>query len=67
MTISVAFDQLGPDNWNDFIGDVVADRRRAGHPLKAFALGAYLRALGPLFTLVEGLVDANKPLGWGAR
>lgn len=66
MTISVAFDQLGPDNWADFIGDVVSDQRRTGHRLKAMALGAWLHVLGPLFTMVER-VGVNRPLDWGAR
>lgn len=66
MTISVAFDQLGSDNWPDFVGDVVAEQRRIGHPLKALALGAWLRVLGPLFTVAEAL-GVNKPLDWGVR
>ena len=35
MTISVAFDQLGPDNWRDFTGDVVSEQRRLGRGGKA--------------------------------
>lgn len=66
MTISVAFDQLGPDNWPDFIGDVVGERRRMGHPLTASALGACLRVLGALFGLGEPL-GVNKAHDWGAR
>ena len=66
MTISVAFDQLGPDNWPDFVGDVVADRRRAGHAFKAALLGGYLRALGPLLGLGES-VGINQPRDWGER
>jgi hypothetical protein len=66
MTISVAFDSLGPDNWGDFIGDAVGDRRRAGKPMKALALGIWLRAVGPLLALQE-MRGANRPTGWGAR
>jgi histone arginine demethylase JMJD6 len=65
-TISVAFDQLGPDNWPDFIGDVVGDRRRAGHALKGLALGAYLRLLGPFLALGE-MFGANGNTVWGVR
>lgn len=66
MTISVAFDQLGTDNWNDFVGDVVAERRRTGKRWKALVLGAYLRALGPVFALMERF-GSNRPLHWGQR
>jgi hypothetical protein len=66
FTISVAFDQLGPDNWRDFIGDVVDERRRAGAPLKALLLGAWLRLAGPLLTLAEAF-GANRRDTWGAR
>jgi hypothetical protein len=66
MTISVAFDSLGPDNWSDFIGDVVDERRRAGKPLKALALGAWLRAVGPLIALQE-MGGANRSTDWGVR
>jgi hypothetical protein len=67
MTISVAFDSLGPDNWPDFIGDVSAEQRRNGKPLKALALSLYLHSLGPLFAVAEALFGANKPIGWGQR
>jgi len=66
MTISVAFDQLGPDNWSDFVGDVVAQRRREGQRFQASMLGAYLHALGPVLGAIEragGLRDSD----WGAR
>ena len=66
MTISVAFDSLGPDNWSDFVGDVVEERRRNRKPLKALALGTWLRAIGPLLTLQE-LGGANRGTRWGAR
>jgi histone arginine demethylase JMJD6 len=66
MTISVAFDSLGPDNWNAFIGDAVGERRRNGKPLKALALGLWLRAVGPLIALQE-LGGANRDTAWGAR
>ena len=66
LTISVAFDQLGPDNWPDFIADVVAQRCRAGKPLKALLLGVYLRLLGPVFAVAERF-GANRRVGWGNR
>jgi len=66
MTISVAFDSLGPDNWRDFIGDVSAENRRIGESLKALALGVYLRSIGPLLSLFE-MFGANKPTRWGQR
>lgn len=65
-TISIAFDQLGPDNWGAFIGDVVEQRQRLGHPVKAFLLGSYLRALGPLLSLAER-AGVNHARGWGKR
>ena len=65
-TISVAFDQLGPDNWGDFVGDVVDERRRKGHPLKAALFGAWLRTVGPLLGLAEH-AGANANDQWGQR
>lgn len=65
-TISVAFDQLGPDNWNDFVGDVADERRRKGHPLKAMLFGGWLRAVGPLLGLAER-TGANANDQWGQR
>ena len=66
MTISVAFDQLGRDNWSDFVGDVVDERQRAGSTLKALAIGAWLRCAGPLLTLAEAF-GANRRDAWGSR
>lgn len=66
MTISIAFDQLGPDNWPDFVGDVCGDSRRSGHALRALAFGTYLRLLGPLLVLTE-LFGANRSRRWGVR
>jgi hypothetical protein len=66
MTISVAFDQLGPDNWRAFIGDVADERRRAGRPLKALAFSAWLSLIGPLLSLAETF-GANRPRDWGQR
>lgn len=66
MTISVAFDQLGPDNWRAFIGDVADERRRTGHPLKALAFSAWLGLIGPLLSLAETF-GANRPRDWGQR
>jgi hypothetical protein len=66
MTISIAFDQLGPDNWPAFISDVVEQRQRLGHPAKAFLLGSYLRLLGPLLGMAE-LFGTNQSTGWKKR
>lgn len=66
MTISVAFDQLGPDNWRDFIGDVVEEKRRAGPRWKAAAVGAYLSLIGPLLSTSERF-GFNAALEWGLR
>ena len=66
MTISIAFDQLGADNWPAFIDDVVDDRRRLGHPVKAVLLGSYLRSIGPLLGATE-LFGVNHSSGWGNR
>ncbi|MBB6188325.1 cupin-like domain-containing protein [Rhodanobacter sp. MP7CTX1] len=66
MTISVAFDQLGPENWRLFVGDVTHERRRLGSPGKALLLGTYLSVLGPLLGLAE-LGGANRHSGWGRR
>ncbi|MFZ0872703.1 MAG: cupin-like domain-containing protein [Rhodanobacter sp.] len=66
MTISVAFDQLGPENWRLFVGDVINERRRLGNPGKALSLGTYLNLLGPLLGLAE-LGGANQHSGWGRR
>jgi len=66
MTISVAFDQLGPDNWNDFVGDVVARARRAGKPWRGYLLGAWLRAIDPVLRVSERF-GANRSASWGRR
>ena len=66
MTISVAFDQLGADNWADFVGDIVAEKRREGRGLRALAVGAYLHALHPLLCAVE-LCGGNRRSDWGSR
>ncbi len=66
MTISVAFDQLGPDNWRSFVADVTDERRRLGKPGGARLLGAFLGMLGPLFGLVENL-GVNRSTTWGKR
>jgi hypothetical protein len=66
MTISVAFDQLGPDNWRDFIGDVASQQRREGRRLNALAHTGWLRAIGPMLALTE-LFGANSHSQWGQR
>ena len=66
FTISVAFDQLGADNWRDFVADVAALRRREGRPATALALRAWLGALGPLLAVGEAL-GMNRERTWGNR
>ncbi|MGH8164998.1 MAG: cupin-like domain-containing protein, partial [Rhodanobacteraceae bacterium] len=66
LTISVAFDQLGIDNWADFIADVGDAQRRLGRRGKAMMLGLYLRALGPLLRLGER-VGVDQSRQWGRR
>lgn len=66
VTISIAFDQLGPSNWRDFTGDVVDEHRRRGQPVKAAMLGAWLRAIQPLLGLAE-LAGGNRRRDWGTR
>jgi histone arginine demethylase JMJD6 len=66
MTISVAFDQLGPDNWRSFVNDVTDERRRSGSQGNAMALGAYLGALGPLLGVAERF-GVNRNREWGQR
>jgi len=66
FTISVAFDQLGADNWSAFVADVVAELNRNGAPAKARLLGMYLRALGPLLRACEFL-GGNRSSYWGRR
>lgn len=66
MTISVAFDQLAPDNWDDFRRDVVAEARRAGRPASALLNGSWLRAVGPVLALHE-LFGGNRRSEWGQR
>ncbi|HJU27241.1 MAG TPA: cupin-like domain-containing protein [Rhodanobacteraceae bacterium] len=66
LTISVAFDQLGPDNWTDFVVDVADEQRRAGRSGKAALLNAYLRAIGPPIGLGERF-GAGAARDWGSR
>jgi len=66
MTISVAFDQLGPDNWDDFVADAVATRRREGRAASALLLRAYLAAIGPILSLWERL-GGGRSMRWGER
>ena len=66
MTISVAFDQLGPDNWADFRSDVKATRVRRGKPLLGAALDAYLALLSPVFAIGE-IFGVNGDKDWGNR
>src|SRR4051812_28402306 len=66
MTISVAFDQLGADNWRDFVADVVAERQREGRPVAARALGTWLGAVGAGLAAMERF-SANHDMQWGRR
>jgi histone arginine demethylase JMJD6 len=66
VTISVAFDQLGPDNWNDFRSDVKSTRRRRGKAWLGSALNVYLALLSPLFSVAERF-GANREKHWGSR
>jgi hypothetical protein len=66
QTISIAFDQLGADNWPAFIGDVVDERKRLGYPTKARLVGVYLRLLGMGLRATEFL-GANHARDWGER
>ena len=52
MNISVAFGQLGPDNWDEFVGDVRSIARRKGR-LFEMAVRIYLGAVGALARLRE--------------
>lgn len=65
-TISIAFDQLGADNWPDFVGDVVAERRRLGHSFKGALVGTYLHALG-LWLRIAEVFGADRSIRWGRR
>jgi cupin-like protein len=64
VTISIAFDQLGPDNWSAFIGDVIDARK--SRRVRTWTLGAYLRSIGPLLNAAERF-GANQSRGWGKR
>lgn len=64
MGITVAFDQLGADNWTDFVRDVCAAEYRSGRALHARLLGGYLKVLGPLLSLAERF-GANHRTDWG--
>jgi hypothetical protein len=66
VTISIAFDQLGADNWRDFSADAVDVRRRAGKRAKGLLLGAYLRAIEPALALGD-LSGVHSRRDWGAR
>ncbi len=64
MGITVAFDQLESGNWHEFVTEVVAHRRRLGRSAQAMALGIYLGALGPFFSVTEWF-GANRRADWG--
>jgi len=66
MTISIAFDQLGADNWSDFLADIAAQRRRERHFAGGLLLAAYLRLLGPLLGVYEAFGGNRNPT-WGVR
>lgn len=52
--ISVAFGQLGPDNWDEFVGDVRSIAARKRQPALDWAVARYLEAVGALARLREG-------------
>lgn len=62
--VSVLFDQLEASNWREFVSEVEGLRRRAGQPVKARLLGAYLTLLGPLMSLAERF-GGNRRADWG--
>jgi hypothetical protein len=64
MGISVVFDQIESGNWRDFIDAAVAVQHRRGHPARAFAYGACLRALGPFLQAAEWF-GVGRALDWG--
>jgi hypothetical protein len=66
MTISIAFDQLGGDNWGAFVGDVADERRRLGHRAKSVLLASYLRLIGPALSMAERF-GVNQARDWGTR
>lgn len=51
--ITIAFDQLGSDNWAEFVGEVCAAERRAQRNGRAVVLAVYLRMLGPWLDFTE--------------
>ena len=63
INITVAFDQLEASNWHEFIGEAVAEARRSGRRLGALALGAWLRAIGPLLSFAESC-GAHRRRDW---
>lgn len=63
MGITVAFDQLCADNWQDFVRDACAAERRAGRSGRSRWLWVYLQALGPVLSLTEGLHPGRRA-GW---
>ncbi|MEO7068149.1 MAG: cupin-like domain-containing protein [Rhodanobacter sp.] len=64
--ITVAFDQLGADNWREFEDDVYAADCRAQRGVKAFVLMAYLHLLGPLLDISEYFGADRRP-DWGGH
>jgi hypothetical protein len=66
FTISVAFDQLGADNWSDFVDDVVTQRQRDGKHARAMYWNGYLRAIEPLLRVIE-VFGGNRAASWGGR
>lgn len=66
MSITAAFDQIEASNWREFSADVVCEQKRNGRRMRARALGAYLRLLGPLLSAAEWF-GAHRRGDWGAH
>lgn len=65
LTVSIAFDQLEPGNWDDFKRDFVTEHRHA--PGAALALArAWLAMAGPLLSVIERL-GGGRNRHWAKR
>jgi len=64
--IALAFDQLGADNWSDFVAASAAQRAREGKPAAARAARTHLALLGAALAVMERF-RANRALRWCRR